>query len=323
MPRPAEARNSTSVGRGRDNNNKRAQKRPYGRKKKKITPFDDDEYNRMEHWRVSTSTKAENKRNNPVKRKLIGGRRKALQRYLQQVATKGDRRQRTKDLAKRINQAESAKRRRGSRASSRQAWAIWGARTENEASNDRKVIGRVMKWAGKEVARKNKNEAGERVKTQFNPRSIASPKRRKRGSQRRVTFANNIVTSVQMRPTTANEKKLFTTNADEKRARRDQHMCPHVLEYKREYKQQRRNLRRAMKKYQNDESTIQLTSAEQQRVDEHRWIEVKGNRKTNKLVSEEPSPVQCSNEYEALADTTIHSPPPRSSQTMRRATKCQ
>ena len=161
MPRPAEARKHTSVGRGSDNK-KRARKRPHGRKKKKTSRFDADEYNQMEHWSISTSTKAENKRKNPVKRKRIGGRRKALQQYLQQVATKGDIRQCTKELAKRIEQAESTKKGRGSRANSRRAWAIWGARNENEEKNDLKVIGRVMKWAGKEVARKKKRKTGGR-----------------------------------------------------------------------------------------------------------------------------------------------------------------
>ena len=47
------------------------------------------------------------------------------------------------------------------------------------------------------------------------------------------------------------------------------------------------------------------------RVNEHKWIEVKKTRKTNRnnLVSEEPAPVQCSNEYEALKNVTINSDP--------------
>ena len=42
--------------------------RPTGRRKKKITPFDIDEYRRMEYWRVSTATKAENKRKKSSKK---------------------------------------------------------------------------------------------------------------------------------------------------------------------------------------------------------------------------------------------------------------
>ena len=131
MPRPAEARNHTSVGRGRDSN-KRAQKRPSRIKKKKIKPFDNDEYKRMEHWRVSTSTKAENQLKNPVYHQRIGGRRKALRLYLQQVATKKKVKRCIRDLAERIDQAESAKRGKPNCAHRRKAWAIWGARTKTE-----------------------------------------------------------------------------------------------------------------------------------------------------------------------------------------------
>ena len=61
----------------------------------------------------------------------------------------------------------------------------------------------------------------------------------------------------------------------------------------------------------NPKGDVQLTSAEQQQVDEHKWIGVKKTRKTNtnKQVSEEPTPVQCSNEYEALKDVTTNSTP--------------
>ena len=54
--------------------------------------------------------------------------------------------------------------------------------------------------------------------------------------------------------------------------------------------------RQADNQLPNPKDDVQLTSAEQQRVNEHKWIEIKKNRKTNtnKLVSEEPTPVQCS-----------------------------
>ena len=159
MPRPAEARNHTSVGRGRDSH-KRAQMRPTGRKKKKIAPFDIDEYRRMEYWRVSTATRAEIKRKDPVKR--IGGRRKALRKYLKQVAKTKNLRQCIRGLTKRIDQAESAKRERRSRARRRQAWTIWGSRTKTERHNDLLIIGEVMKWADKEVARNRKPKQGDK-----------------------------------------------------------------------------------------------------------------------------------------------------------------
>ena len=61
----------------------------------------------------------------------------------------------------------------------------------------------------------------------------------------------------------------------------------------------------------NPNNDVQLTNAEQQRVNEHKWIEIKKTRKTNRnnLVSEEPAPVHCSNEYEALKNVTINSDP--------------
>ena len=178
MPRPTKLKGA-SVGRGRGRT-KRTQKRPAGRKKK-IASFDYDEYNRMEHWKISTSTNEENERSNPVKQKSIGGRRKALKRYIQLAATTGDKRQRAKELAKRIEQAESTKRGRGSRARRQKSWSIWGARNNNEKNNDLKVIGRVMKWAGNEVARRTKKKA---IMEKFNPKGIASPKRLKRESRR-------------------------------------------------------------------------------------------------------------------------------------------
>ena len=125
-----------------------------------------------------------------------------------------------------------------------------------------------------------------------------------------MKFADNIVTSTQTRPTPADEKKLFSTKADHKRARRDIYMCLDLLEYKQAYRQQRRQLRRAMTKSPNAKNTLELTSAEQQRVDEDRWIEVTKGRKTSKCVPVETDPVRCSNGYEALADATIKSPPP-------------
>ena len=148
MPRPTKLRGA-SVGRGRGRT-KRPMTRPAGRQKT-IASFDSDEYNRMEHWKISTSTKEENKRTNPVQQKMIRGRRKALKRYIKLAATTGDKRQRAIELAKRIEQAESAKRGRGNRARSRKSWSIWGARNDNEKKNDHKVIGRVMKWADNEV----------------------------------------------------------------------------------------------------------------------------------------------------------------------------
>ena len=67
--------------------------------------------------------------------------------------------------------------------------------------------------------------------------------------------------------------------------------------------------RQAENQLPNPKGDVQLTSAEQQRVDEHKWIEIEKTRKTNRnnLVSEEPAPVQCSNEYDALKDATISS----------------
>ena len=128
-----------------------------------------------------------------------------------------------------------------------------------------------------------------------------------------MKFADNIVASTQKRPTTADEKKLFTTKADKERANRDKYMCLDLLEYKKEYKQQRRQLRRAMNKYQKAERTIKLTSADRQRVNENKWIEVTKSRKTSNLVTVEAPPVQCSNGYEALAEATIKSPPQQQS----------
>ena len=174
----------------------------------------------MEQWRVSTSTKAENKRKNPVKNKRIGGRRKALQTYLRKVTTTKKLKRHIRELAKRIDQAEAVK--RGSRDRRRKAWTIWGARTETEQRNDILVIRRVMKWATKEVARKEKPNDNKKPlcqqsrKETFNPKSIASPKRLKRETQRRVTFINTIVTSIHVRPIPSDEKTLFTTDADEK-----------------------------------------------------------------------------------------------------------
>ena len=290
MPRPTKLKGA-SVGRGRERT-KRTQKRPAG-KKKKIASFDYDEYNRMEHWKISTSTKEENKRSNPVQQKMIGGRRKALKRYMKLAATTGDKRQRAKELAKRIEQAESAKRGRGNRARSRKSWSIWGARNDNEKKNDHKVIGRVMKWADNEVARATKKKA---KIGKFNPKGIASPKRLKRESRRRVSFADKIVTSVQMRPTADDKKKHFINSDDEKRARQDKPMCPAMRQYKREYRRQQRYLRKKMK------------ASEGEAKNENNWIEVKKTRKTNKLASEEVSSVQCSNEFEALKDATISLP---------------
>ena len=74
MPRPTEVRKETSVGRGRGRTEWK-QTRPT-RKKKKIVRFDFNKFKRMEYWNES-KTKEENKRRNPVKRKKIGGRRKA------------------------------------------------------------------------------------------------------------------------------------------------------------------------------------------------------------------------------------------------------
>ena len=324
MPRPAEARNSTSVGRGRDSN-KRAQKRPSRIKKKKIKPFDNDEYKRMEHWRVSTSTKAENKLKNPVKHKRIGGRRKALQMYLQQVATEKKVKRCIRDLAERIDQAESAKRRKPNSAHRRKAWTIWGARTKTEQHNDLQVISGVMKWAAKEVARNEKPIDDQKLvqqqsrKGMFNPKGIAKPKRLKRGTQRRVTFAKTLVTSIHMRPTSTDEKKLFNTEADEKRAGRDVVICPDLMEFTREYRQQRQKLREAMKKNHSADNTLQLTKAEQQRVNKNKWIKVTKSRKTSKCVTVEASPVQCSNGYEALAEATIKLPPLQQSDNEERA----
>ena len=310
------------VGRGRDSN-KRAQKRPSGRKKKKSTPFDNDEYKRMEQWRVSTSTKAENKRENPVKNKSIGGRRKALQKYLRKVTTTKKLRRHIRELAKQIGQAKAAK--GGSRARRRKAWTIWGARTVTEQRNDLLVINRVMKWAAKEVARQEKTNDNKRFvwqqsqKETFNPKSIASPRRLKRGTQRRVTFTSTIVTSIHVRPTTTDEKSLFTTEDNEERAKRDVFICPDLIEFTRGYRQQRRQLRKAMKKFHSADSTLQLTKAEQQRVNEDKWIKVTKSRKTTTLVPAEASPVQCSNGYEALADATIKSPPLQQSDTDEKA----
>ena len=126
MPRPTEVRKGTSVGRGRGRT-KRKQKRPAG-KNKKTARFDFNEFKRMEYWNAS-KTKEENKRRNPVKRKEIGGRRKALKRYLKAVAPKGEKRQQAKDLFARIQRAEKAKKRcnrRGGSTYSRIAWSVWG-----------------------------------------------------------------------------------------------------------------------------------------------------------------------------------------------------
>ena len=70
-------------------------------------------------------------------------------------------------------------------------------------------------------------------------------------------------------------------------------------------------LRQANNQLPNPKDDAQLTSAEQRRVNEHKWIKVKKTRKTNRnnLVSEEPAPVQCSNEYEVLKDVTRNSTP--------------
>ena len=77
MPRPTKLKGA-SVGRG-SGRTTRPHKRAAG-KKKKIAAFDYEEFNQMEHWKISTSTKEENKRTNPVKQKIIGGRREALKR---------------------------------------------------------------------------------------------------------------------------------------------------------------------------------------------------------------------------------------------------
>ena len=67
--------------------------------------------------------------------------------------------------------------------------------------------------------------------------------------------------------------------------------------------------RQAENQLPNPNSNVKLTSAEQQRVDEHKWIKIKKTQKTNRnnLVSEKPAPVQCSNDFEALKDATIYS----------------
>ena len=106
MPRPTEVRKETSVGRGRGRT-KRKQTRPT-RKKKKIVRFDFNKFKRMEYWNES-KTKEENKRRNLVKRKKIGGQRKALKLYLKVLDPNGEKRQQAKDLFARIQRAEEAK----------------------------------------------------------------------------------------------------------------------------------------------------------------------------------------------------------------------
>ena len=134
-----------------------------------------------------------------------------------------------------------------------------------------------------------------------------------------MTFAKTLVTSIHVRPTSTDEKKLFITEADEKRASRDVVICPDLMEFTREYRKQRRKLRKAMKKNHSADNTLQLTKAEHQRVNENKWIKVTKSRKTSKFVTVEASPVQCSNGYEALADATIKSPPLQQSDTDERA----
>ena len=150
-----------------------------------------------------------------------------------------------------------------------------------------------MKWADNEVARATKKKA---KIGKFNPKGIASPKRLKRESRRRVSFADELVTAVQMRPTTDDEKKNFISSSDEQRAHLDKPMCPAMRQYKREYRRQQCYLRKKMK------------TSEGGAKNENDWIEVKKTRKMNKLASETVSSVQCSNEFEALKDATISLP---------------
>ena len=227
MPRPTEVRKETSVGRGRGRT-KRKQTRPT-RKKKEIARFDFNEFKRMEYWNGS-KTKEENKRRNPVKRKKIGGQRKALKLYLKVLDPNGEKRQQAKDLFARIQRAEEAKKgcnRKGGSTRCQIAWSVWGLRTTNERKSNNKVMRRVIKWAAEEV-RKSKGA--------ILPRQA--------------------------------ENQLPNPNSD-----------------------------------------VKLTSAEQQRVDEHKWIKIKKTQKTNRnnLVSEKLAPVQCSNDFEALKDATIYS----------------
>ena len=98
------------------------------------------------------------------------------------------------------------------------------------------------------------------TKKTFNPKSIASPRRLKRGTQRRVTFTSTIVTSIHVRPTTTNKKSLFTTKDDKERAKRDVFICPDLIEFTRGYRQQQRQLRKAMKKFHDDDSTSHNSS---------------------------------------------------------------
>ena len=134
-----------------------------------------------------------------------------------------------------------------------------------------------------------------------------------------MTFAKTLVTSFRVSPTSTDEKKLFNTEADEKRAGRDVVICPDLMEFTREYRQQRRKLRMAMKKNHSDDNTLQLTKAEHQRVNKNKWIKVTKSQKTSNLVTADASPVQCSNGYEALAEATIKSPPLQQSDTDERA----
>ena len=100
-----------------------------------------------------------------------------------------------------------------------------------------------MNWAAKEVARNEKPIEDQKLvqqqsrKETFNPKGIANPKRLKRGTQRRVTFAKTLVTLIQVRPTSTDKKKLFTTEADKKRARRDVVICPDLMEFTHKYRQ--------------------------------------------------------------------------------------
>ena len=134
-----------------------------------------------------------------------------------------------------------------------------------------------------------------------------------------MTFTSTIVTSIHVRPTTTDKKSLFATKDNKEQAKRDVFICPDLIEFTRGYRQQRRQLRKAMKKFHSADSTLQLTKAEQQRVNEDKWIKVTKSRKTTTLVPAEASPVQCSNGYEALADATIKSPPLQQSDTDERA----
>ena len=134
-----------------------------------------DEYVRIKYWNKAQAR--EIRQRNPVNNKSIGGRTKAITAYLNTKTNK------VKTLAllrciKQVKKSQKDYKKCGVKVQSEVAWSVWRSRTSVELTNDHQVLRRVTRWASKELARMN----GPTL--EFNPKSVASPQRLKRVSQK-------------------------------------------------------------------------------------------------------------------------------------------